>query len=229
MKYIHSAKFKAIGVAMATAVAVATATPSSATPRVTDTTGSMTDTTGPKVTDTSGHSLGGGNTKKEPHASFNRDQSAAVQRIITLLAQAQKDAESSNPTVAAAGQAKLNQLLPIARQLLASVIVKPGGSQTSLTSPKPEPKVTDTTGNMTDTTGPKVTDTSGTSLDKGAKKELKVVYVDPAKLAQAQALLAKLDTLTKGSTEYNNVSTQLTLIAVYLKSSPNLTAADGAW
>jgi hypothetical protein len=235
MKYIHSSKFKAIGVAIATAVAVATATPGSATPaayHMTDPTGHMTDTTGPKdVTDTSGHSLGGGNIKKEPHFSVNREHTAAVQRIVSLLAQAQKDAQSSNPSTAAAGQAEFNRLLPIARQLLANVIVKQGGGNSSLTHPKPEPhKMTDPTGHMTDTTGPKATtDTSGHSLDKGAKNELKGSHVDPVKLAQAQALLAKLNTLTKGSTEYDNTLMQLKLLAAYLGSSPTYTAHSGGW
>jgi hypothetical protein len=221
MKYIHSSKFKAIGVAIATAVAVATATPSSATPpsyHVTDTTGGMTDTTGPKVTDTSGHSLGGGNTKKEPHFSVNKEHTAAVQRIVSLLAQAQKDAQSSNPSTAAAGQAEFNRLLPIARQLLASVVVKPsgGGGNSSLTHPKPEPS------KMTDTTGPKTTDTTGHMTDSTG------AHVDPLKLAHAKALLLKLNTLTKGSTEYNNTLVELKLLAALLGSS-SISMASGGW
>jgi hypothetical protein len=235
MKYIHSSKFKAIGVAIAAAVAVATATPSSATPPsyhvtdttggMTDTTGGMTDTTGPKVTDTSGHSLGGGNTKKEPHFSVNKEHTAAVQRIVSLLAQAQKDAQSSNPSTAAAGQAEFNRLLPIARQLLASVVVKPsgGGGNSSLTHPKPEPpKMTDTTGHMTDTTGPKTTDTTGHATDTTG------AHVDPLKLAHAKALLLKLNTLTKGSTEYNNTLVELKLLAALLGSS-SISMASGGW
>lgn len=218
MKYIHSSKFKAIGVAIATAVAVATATPSSATPSVSDTTGHMTDTTGPKVTDTSGHSLGGGNTKKEPHFSVNKEHTAAVQRIVSLLAQAQKDAQSSNPSTAAAGQAEFNRLLPIARQLLASVVVKPsgGGGNSSLTHPKPEPS------KMTDTTGPKTTDTTGHMTDSTG------AHVDPLKLAHAKALLLKLNTLTKGSTEYNNTLVELKLLAALLGSS-SISMASGGW
>jgi hypothetical protein len=223
MKYIHSSKFKAIGVAIATAVAVATATPSSATPSVSDTTGHMTDTTGPKVTDTSGHSLGGGNTKKEPHFSVNKEHTAAVQRIVSLLAQAQKDAQSSNPSTAAAAQAEFNRLLPIARQLLANVIVKQGGGNSSLTHPKPEPsKMTDTTGHMTDTTGPKTTDTTGHMTDTTG------AHVDPLKLAHAKALLLKLNTLTKGSTEYNNTLVELKLLAALLGSS-SISMASGGW
>jgi hypothetical protein len=214
MKYIHSSKFKAIGVALATAVAVATATPGVAT---TDTTGAMTDTTGPKVTDSkvtdgSGTSLDSGN-KKEAHFSLNQGQTAAVQRLISLLAQASSNAQSSNPTLAAAGQAQLTQLLPIAQQLLAS-IVRPSG--TSLTSPKPELKPSDTTGGITDTTGPKVTDTSG-------------AHVDPVRLARAQALLAKLNSLTKGSTLYNATLVELRLVAVALGSSSGLPMPSGGW
>jgi hypothetical protein len=217
MKYIHSSKFKAIGVALATAVAVATATPGVAT---TDTTGAMTDTTGPKVTDSkvtdgSGTSLDSGN-KKEAHFSLNPGQTAAVQRLISLLAQASSNAQSSNPTVAAQGQAQLTQLLPIARQLLASIAVRPGGSNTSLTSPKPELKPTDTTGGVTDTTGPKVTDTSG-------------AHVDPVRLARAQALLAKLNSLTKGSDLYNATLVELKLVAVALGSSSGFSIPNSGW
>jgi hypothetical protein len=224
MKYIHSSKFKAIGVALATAVAVATATPGVATPsitdttgHITDTTGAMTDTTGPKVTDTSGTSLTPG-LKKEAHFSLNPGQTAAVQRLISLLAQASSNAQSSNPTVAAQGQAQLTQLLPIARQLLASIVARPGGGGN---------KPTDTTGSMTDTTGPKVTDTSGTSLDKGAKPELKVV--NAADLARAQALLAKLNTLAKGSTLYNATLVELKLVAVALGSSSGFSIPNSGW
>jgi hypothetical protein len=237
MKYIHSSKFKAIGVALVTAAAVATATPGVATPsyhvtdttgHMTDPTGGMTDTTGPKVTDTSGTSLHPGN-KKEAHYSLNQGQTAAVQRLISLLAQASSNAQSSNPTVAAQGQAQLTQLLPIARQLLASIVVRPGGgSYTSLTSPKPEPKVTDTTGpKVTDTTGPKVTDTSGTSLNPGSKSEPRVV--NAADLARAQALLAKLNTLAKGSTLYNATLVELKLVAVALGSSSGFSIPNSGW
>jgi hypothetical protein len=220
MKYIHSSKFKAIGVALATAVAVATATPGVAT---TDTTGAMTDTTGPKVTDSkvtdgSGTSLDSGN-KKEAHFSLNPGQTAAVQRLISLLAQASSNAQSSNPTVAAQGQAQLTQLLPIARQLLASIVVRPGGGGN---------KPTDTTGSMTDTTGPKVTDTSGTSLDPRAKPELKV-HVNAADLARAQALLAKLNSLTKGSDLYNATLVELKLVAVALGSSSGFSIPNSGW
>jgi hypothetical protein len=220
MKYIHSSKFKAIGVAIAMGVAVATATPSVATPSTdgsgvaTDITGVATDTTGPK-TDNSGTSLDPG-LKKEAHFSLNPGQTAAVQRLISLLAQASSNAQSSNPTVAAQGQAQLTQLLPIARQLLASIAVRPGGSNTSLTSPKPELKPTDTTGGVTDTTGPKVTDTSG-------------AHVDPVRLARAQALLAKLNSLTKGSDLYNATLVELKLVAVALGSSSGFSIPNSGW
>jgi hypothetical protein len=230
MKYIHSSKFKAIGVALATAVAVATATPGVATPsmtdttgHITDTTGAMTDTTGPKVTDTSGTSLTPG-LKKEAHFSLNQGQTAAVQRLISLLAQASSNAQSSNPTLAAAGQAQLTQLLPIAQQLLASIVVRPGGSYTSLTSPKPQPQITDTTGGVTDTTGPKVTDTTGPKVT-----DTTGAHVDPVRLARAQALLARLNSLTKGSTLYNATLVELKLVAVALGSSSGLSIPNSGW
>jgi hypothetical protein len=102
MKYIQSRKFRALGIVFASAVAVATATPSLATPHayVTDTTGGMTDPTGPGISDggisdggisDSGSSLDP-KVKKEMHYSLNKHQTAACKTLILKLREDHKAA-----------------------------------------------------------------------------------------------------------------------------------------
>jgi hypothetical protein len=103
MKYIHSNKFKALGIAVATAVAVAaTATPGSATNyQVTDTTGAITDTTGPQATDTSGKTddnFGGKGDHKGKHGKnvvLNAQQNAAIKALIVKVNQDFKAAKDA--------------------------------------------------------------------------------------------------------------------------------------
>jgi hypothetical protein len=219
MKYMHSSKFKAIGIALATAVAVAaTATPGSATnySRSDGNFGSDghfgSDATGPKGSD-SGHSLGNGHNvpKKEPHFSANKDQTAAIRLIISQLAAAQKQAQSSDQQIAQAGQAEFNRLLPIARQLLAAVSRPPSGHPGM--PPKPQ---------GSDSTGPQGSDGGHENSlhGNGIKNESKgKTFVDSGKLTKAQDLLLKLNNTPKNSPEYEKLLVQIRLAAFDVENS----------
>jgi hypothetical protein len=202
MKYICSSKFKAIGIAVATAVAVATATPGSATPMVSDTTGGMTDTTGPVVSDTTGGA---------PEPMVQGGNSG------TSLTHPKPQPAVVSDTTGGAPEP----------------MVQGGNSGTSLTHPKPQPAmVSDTTGGMTDTTGP-VTDTTGgghesrNNAHNGNKGHGR--HVHPGKLADCKAMLARLNTLPKGSSQYNKTVVQLRVLARQLGSSKTYQPSRNGW
>jgi hypothetical protein len=218
MKYIHSSKFKAIGIALATAVAVvAIATPGSATSRSDN--GNVgsdghfgSDATAPKGSD-SGHSLGGNGqpVKKEPHFSANKDQTAAIKLIISQLAVAQKQAQSSDQQIAQAGQAEFNRLLPIARQLLSSVKFSPGGKPTS----KPV---------GSDSTAPQGSDGHQSSLHGNKDESRGKTFVAAAKLAKVKELFQQLSSTPANSLAYANLLVQIRLATFDVENSAHLSA-----
>ncbi len=219
MKYMHSSKFNAIGIALATAVALlATATPGSATSRF-GSDGNIgsdmhfgSDATGPKGSD-SGHSLGGNGqpVKKEPHFSANRDQTAAIKLIISQLAVAQKQAQSSDQQIAQAGQAEFNRLLPIARQLLSSVKFSPGGKPT----PKPA---------GSDSTGPQGSDGHQSSLHGNKDESKGKTFVAADKLDKVNKLLQQLSSTPANSPAYANLLVQIRLATFDVENSAHLNA-----
>jgi hypothetical protein len=243
MKYIHSRKFKAFGIAVATAVAVASATPGAATPyhHVTDTTGGMTDTTG-GMTDNTGHNGYGGKGDKggkggkghKPQNVQNGYQNAAIKALILQYKEAYQ-------------QGKTDQLLPIAKQLLAlgvQIKLPNGGSHSSLGSPKPEPKITDTTGSHSSLESPKPepkpTDTSGShsSLESPKPEHPNqqpkfgvAYYKHPAKVHTAKTLVNQLKSAhDRGDrAKYNSLLPKAKHAMDQLKRSENVGPSGSGW